>query len=280
MQTFLQDLRYGMRQLLRSPGFTAVAVLSLALGIGATTAFFSLVDAVLLKMLPVRKPEDLALFKWASREINFNHGGTTLPERTTGLTVGTSFSVPAIKHLRVETRSLSDLFAFAPYGNLNVSVDGQAEIASGQFVSGNFHTALGVRPALGRLFNDDDDRAAANPVTVISYRYWLRRFGLDPAVLGKSVQIKGVPFTIIGATPAGFYAGMEVGSAPDFTFPLAFSPRIYASDESYAGMTQAWIWWVQLMGRRKPGVSLEQVRTDLEAIFQQSAVAGWEAISL
>jgi predicted permease len=276
MRSLLQDLRYGIRQLLKSPGFTAVAVLSLALGIGANTALFSLVDAVLLKMLPVRKPEDLALFKWANREINFNHGGTTLPEPATGLTVGTSFSVPAFEQLRARTQTLSDLFAFASRGNLNVSVGGQAEIASGQLVSGNFHTGLGVRPALGRLITNDDDRASANPVAVISYRYWQRRFGLDPAVLGETINVNDVPFTIIGATPPGFYAGLEVGNAPDLTFPLAFSPRLDPSD-GYSGMTQAGIWWVKMMGRRKPGVSLEQVHADLEGAFQQSAVAGWEA---
>lgn len=132
MQTLLQDLRYGIRQLLKSPGFTAVALLSLALGIGANTALFSLVDAVLLKMLPVRNPGELPLLKWASREITFNNGGTTLPERTTGLTVGNSFSVPAFKQLRAQTRTLTDPFAFAPWGNLNVNADGQAEIAGGQ----------------------------------------------------------------------------------------------------------------------------------------------------
>ncbi|MBO0798811.1 MAG: ABC transporter permease, partial [Blastocatellia bacterium] len=201
-----------------------------------------------------------------------------MPERATGLTVGSSFSVPAFEQLRAHTRTLSDLFAFVSRGELNVSVDGQAEIASGQFVSGNFHTGLGVRPALGRLINDDDDRASAKPVAVISFRYWQRRFGLDPSVLGKSISINGVPFIIIGATPPQFYAGMEVGNAPDFTFPLALTPRLVPAAEGYSGLTQAWIWWVQMMGRRKPGVSLEQVRAELEGVFQQSAVAGWETM--
>jgi predicted permease len=278
MPTLLQDLRYGIRQLLKSPGFTAVAVLSLALGIGANTALFSLVDAVLLKMLPVRKPEELALFKWASREINFDHSGTTNPERATGLGVGTSFSVPAFEQLRAHTQTLSDLFAFASTEGLNVSVDGQAEMASGQLVSGNFHAGLGVQPALGRLITNDDDRASANPVAVISYRYWRRRFGLDPAVLGKTINIKGVPYTIIGATPPQFYAGLEVGKAPDLTIPLAFAPRLDPSDGSFSGMTQAWIWWVKMMGRMNPGVSPEQVRAELEGVFRRSALAGWEAM--
>jgi predicted permease len=279
MRTLLQDLRYGMRQLLKSPGFTAVAVLSLALGIGANTALFSLVDAVLLKMLSVRKPEELALFKWEQKRggILPSHSGTINPEPGTGLDVGTSFSVPAFEQLRAHTHSLSDLFAFASTGDINVSVDGQAEMASGQLVSGNFHSGLGVRPALGRMITNDDDRALGNPVAVISYRYWQRRFGLDAAVLGKTVNIKGVPFTIIGATPPQFYAGLEFGNAPDLTFPLAFAPHLAPGYGSFSGMTQAWIWWVQMMGRMKPGVSLEQVRAELDAGFQQSAQAGWEA---
>ncbi len=286
MQSLLQDLRHGVRQLLKSPGFTPVAVLSLALGIGANTALFSLADAVLLKMLPVRKPEELALFKWANGErgITFSHSGTIMGEPGTGLSVGTSFSVPAFQQLRAHTQTLSDLFAFATRGDLNVSVDGQAEMASGQLVSGNFHTGLGVRPALGRTLNNDDDQASATPVAVISDRYWRRRFGLDSAVVGKTININGVPFTIVGVTPPQFYSGMEIGDAPDLALPLALAPRLDPISQSQSGgrsqseMTQAWYWWVQMMGRMKPGVNLEQARAELEGVFQQSAQAGWEAM--
>ena len=279
MQTLLQDLRYGFRQLLKNPGFTAVAVLSLALGIGANTALFSLVDAVLLKMLPVRKPEELALFKWASGErgISISHNGTRDREPGTGLTLSTSFSLPAFEQMRARTQTLSDLFAFAPRGELNVSVDGRAEIASGQLVSGNFHASLGVQPALGRMINNDDDQASVNPVAVISFRYWRRRFGLDPAVVGKTININGAPFTIIGVTPAQFYSGMEVGESPDLALPLSLAPRLDPNSQNQSEMAQAWNWWLRVMGRMKPGVSLEQARAELEGIFQQSAQAGWDA---
>jgi predicted permease len=278
MQTLLQDLRYGIRQLLKSPGFTAVAVLSLAFGIGANTALFSLVDAVLLKMLPVRKPEELALFKWASgpRDPAVSHNGTRDREPGTELTLSTSFSLPAFEQMRARTQTLSDLFAFAPRGELNVSVDGQAEIASGQLVSGNFHSALGVRAALGRMINSDDDQASANPVAVISFRYWRRRFGLDPAVVGKTINVNGAPFTIVGVTPPQFYSGMEVGSSLDLTLPLALASRLESDSQSRSEMAQAWNWWLRIMGRMKPGVSLEQARAELEVFFQQSAMAGWK----
>jgi len=279
MQTLLQDLRYGIRQLLKSPGFTAVAVLSLALGIGANTALFSLVDAVLLKTLPVRKPEELALFKWASGErgLSLSHNGTIDQEPGTGMRLGTSFSVPAFELMRAHTQTLSDLFAFAPRGELNVSVDGEAEVAGGQLVSGNFHSGLGVRPALGRMINNDDDQTSANPVAVISFRYWRRRFGLDPAVVGKTININGAPFTIVGVTPPQFYSGMEVGDSPDLTLPLALARLLEPNSQSQSEFAQAWYWWVRVMGRMKPGVSLEQARAELEGIFQQSAQAGWEA---
>jgi predicted permease len=279
MRTLLQDLRYGIRQLLKSPGFTAVAVLSLALGIGANTALFSLVDAVLLKTLPVRKPEELALFKWASgdRSPAISHSGTRDGEPGTGLTIGTSFSVPAFEQMRARTQTLSDLFAFAPKGELNVNVDGQAEMASGQLISGNFHSALGVRAALGRMINNGDDLASADPVAVISHRYWRRRFGLDPAVVGKTISINGAPFTIVGVTPPQFYSGMEVGASSDLTLPLSLAARLEQDSQSREELVQPWYWWLRVMGRMKPGVSLEHARAELEGVFQQSALAGWES---
>ncbi len=280
MQSLYQDLRYGVRQLLNSPGFTTVAVLSMALGIGANTALFSLVDAVLLKMLPVKKPEELVLFKWANgpRGISFSHSGTIFSEPGTALGIGTSFSVPAFELMRAHTRTLSDLIAFAGRGELNVSVDGQAEMASGQLVSGNFHSGLGVQPVLGRMINNDDDHTSANPVAVISYRYWRRKFVLDPAVVGKTINVNGAPFTIVGVTPPQFYSGMEVGDSPDLALPLSLAPLLDPGGQTQSEMAQSWYWWVKMMGRVKPGVSLEQVRSELEGVFQRSALAGWESM--
>ncbi|HKE31217.1 MAG TPA: ABC transporter permease, partial [Candidatus Angelobacter sp.] len=201
-----------------------------------------------------------------------------MSEPGTGLDVGTSFSVPAFQQMRAHTQTLSDLFAFAGWGELNVSVDGQAEMASGQVVSGNFHAGLGVQPVLGRMINNDDDHASANPVAVISYRYWRRKFGLDPIVVGKTINVNGAPFIIVGVTPPQFYSGMEVGDSPDLVFPLSLAPRLDPGGRVQSEMTQSWYWWVKMMGRIKPGASLEQVLIELEGVFQQSAQAGWEAM--
>jgi predicted permease len=180
--------------------------------------------------------------------------------------------------MRAHTRTLSDLFAFAPRGNLNVNIDGQAEIASGQLVTGGFYTGLGVQPVLGRAITADDDRTAANPVAVMSYRYWQRRFGLNAAVVGKTVNVNGVPVTIVGVTPPQFYAGLQLSASPDLSLPMTLAPRLDPSGQSRSEMRQAWYWWVRMMGRMKPGVSLEQVRAELEGVFQQSALAGSHAI--
>ena len=279
MRTFYQDLRYGLRQLLKSRGFTAAAVLSLALGIGANTALFSLVDAVILKMLPVKDPNQLVLFKWRSPErgLLVSHNGVIRRDVATGLRVGSSFSYPAFEEFRAHSDTLSDVFAYAPQRNLNVSVDGQAEVATGLFVTSRFYPGLGVAPEAGRLIDESAEQSGADPPAVISYRYWQRRFGLDRSALEKSISVNGVSVVIVGITPRRFYGGLEVGDSPDISLPIALEPRINQSTAMRSEMNDAGYWWVRLMGRAKPGVGPEQVRAELEGIFQQSALAGWNA---
>jgi len=275
-----QDLRFGARMLLKKPGFTSVAVLTLALGIGANTAIFSLVNEVLLKMLSVRQPEQLVLLDWRTggQFIFGSMSGSITQEPETGLRVGSSFSYPAFEQFRSRTQTLSDVFAFAPLSQLNVSVGGQAEVASGQLVSGGFYPGLGVQPAVGRVLTPDDDRDSADPVAVLSYHYWRSRFGLDPDVVGKTISVNGVPLTIVGVTPAQFYGGLEVGSSPDLSLPVAAGPRLNPGATGRSEAKEAWNWWVQVLGRLKPGVSAEAVRAELEGGFQQSALEGWQAL--
>jgi predicted permease len=277
IETIWQDLRYGMRMLARSPVFTAVAVLSLALGIGANTALFSLVDEVLLKMLPVKKPGELVLFNWLSGPNRMVRGisGTIITDPATGLGGSGSFSYLTFERLRDHSTTLSDVFAFAPLDQVNVDMEGQAEIAGGQFVSGGYYAGLGAQAILGRTISEADDQAGASPVVVITHRYWKRRFGLDPKVIGKTINVNNVPFTIIGVTPPEFSGALQIGQSPDLSIPMAMEPRVSPDDHN---LVQPWFWWLQIMGRLKPGVSDAQARASLEEIFQQSALEGWQAL--
>jgi predicted permease len=270
MQTFWQDLRYGARILRQNYGFTLIAVLSLALGIGANSALFSVVDAMLLKKLPVQEPDRLVLFRsLTTRDFSVGgYNGNTNPDPATGLTSRTSFPYISFTRMREQESALSEIFAFGGVG-VNVNIDGQADVASAQAVSGNYFKGLGVGPMLGRMLTDEDDSAAASPVAVISHRYWELRFGSDPAAIGKQISINNISFTIVGVTPPEFSGAMQVGSSPDVSFPLAMEPQISAGRSRMAGAGQ---WWLRLMGRLKPGATTEQARAGLEAIFQQSVV--------
>src|ERR1700693_4765895 len=188
-------LRYTVRTLLKSPSFTLVAILSLAFGIGANTAIFTLLDQVLLRSLPVQAPEQLTLFH--------SSGGDegSLRSRDDG---GLYFSYPMYRDLRDRNTVFSGMISTLHY-EIAANWHGQTERAIGELVSGNYFDVLGVRPALGRGFQQSDDGApAANPIAVLSYGYWQRRFGGDPTVLNQTVRLNGHPFRVIGVAPAGF----------------------------------------------------------------------------
>lgn len=270
LETFWQDLRYGARMLLKKPVFTTIAVLSLALGIGANTALFSVVDAVLLKRLPVKEPERLVLFKSLVGK-NFSYGGyngsTTLDPKT-GMQAGTSFPFQSFALMRAQESALTELFAYSNTG-ANLTVDGQAEDVRGQMVSGNYYLGLGLQPYMGRLITDADDQANATPVVVLSYRYYQRRFGDNSEIIDKQVNINNVAFTIIGVTPPGFEGTGQVGSAPEISMPIAVETKV---NPDRARMSGAGMWWLRVMGRLKPGATAEQARAQLENAFQQSVL--------
>ena len=242
MHTLLQDLRYGLRMIRKAPGFTAIAVLSLALGIGANTALFSVIDAVLLKKLPVKQPDRLVLFQagWGRNFSPGSYNGSANRDQATGWTVGTSFPYQSYQELRAQTSALSDLFAFGDI-ELNVNADGLAEVANGQAVSGNYYDGLGVGPALGRMLN-------------------------DASVINKQINLNNVAFTVVGVSPEGFDGAMDVGQSEDVTIPVAWEQQVNPERSRMKGV----MWWLRLMGRMKPGVTMEQARTDLELAFQQS----------
>jgi predicted permease len=249
-ETLLQDTRFGARLLRKNPAFSFVAIVSLALGIGANTAIFSLMDAILLKMAPVSNPLELALL------------GTQTPEGTNH-----NFYYETYQRLQRGQPFFQNLAAFS-LTRLNVSVDGQLEPSvQGQLVSGNYFSTLGVGVELGRALMPDDDRVPGErAVAVISHAYWQRRFGLASSVIGKKILISGTPFTIVGVTPPGFF-GIEIGSSPDITVPLAMQPEVMPDKENWLRRPRNTVDWLRIFGRLKPGVSIEQASSGMRVIY-------------
>ena len=238
----LQDVRYGLRVLRKSPVFAGVAVLSLALGIGAITAIYSLVDAVLLKTLPVRAPEELVL----------------LSQRL-GSRDGFSFATDEFRRLG-DNDALAGLCAFRPWPGFRLTTSAGAELAMGQLVSGNCFDVLGLSPVLGRLLQAADDRGPGGPlVAVISYDFWQRHFSGDAGIVGRSFDLMGQPFTVVGVTPREFF-GLEPGRAVDITVPLSVQPLLLPGTPL---LTSTEARWLRLIGRPEAGVSREALRSAL-----------------
>jgi predicted permease len=249
----LHDLKFAWRMLLKSPGFATMAVLSLALGIGANAAIFSLLDAVVLKTLPVKHPEQLVFVEQAEAP-QF--------KRSSKITLA------AFEHLRKQNHVFTDVSFFSYSIRINASVDSQAEVVEGQPVSGNFFSVLGVDAVAGRIFTDGDDRETGDQaVAVISYSYWRRRFALSPLTVGQTVSLNNTPFTIIGITPPDFY-GAIVGNAPDVFVPSAVAEKILPRRNRFRDD-----WLPFVMGRLKPGINEQQAGPALTLLLQQSSLA-------
>jgi len=253
-----QDLRYSIRMLVKSPVFTLVAVLSLALGIGANTAIYSLMNVVMLRSLPVEDPGKLVLFGEAKQV-----GSTgSLPNASWDL-----FSYRFYRQISSKSQVFSGIAAidsvqFAPHGFLS----GQSrETMHVRLVSGSYFSVLGVNPARGRVLTDADDDVAGNgAVAVASYSWW-QQHGKDPAIVGKAVSIQGVAYTIVGVAPLGFY-GMTVGESPDFWIPLSMEKEI---SPGWNGLQKKWFQSLYLIGRLKPGVTVEQASANTNLNFKQ-----------
>ena len=272
-------MRYGLRMLLKHKGFTLVAVLSLALGIGANTALFSVVDAVLLKTLPVTEPERLVLFEWqAGRPFRVNGmSGTSSvpgPPDIKGLSLFRYDVFEKMRQARAQASDspLSDFFAFAPISELTAVVDQQAELISGQAVSGGYYAGLKVQPSLGRGITDEDDKPGAAPVVVLTHQFWQERFGAKPAVIGQPLKLNKQSFTIIGVTPPAFTGTLQVDYHPAVTIPLACEPLLQGENSILGTAKEPGLWWLNLMGRLKPGATYEQARDSLNGTFQAEAL--------
>jgi predicted permease len=263
----LRDLRFAFRSLRQSPGFAATAILTLALGVGANTAVFSVMNAVLLKSLPVADPGRLVYLR------------TSNPPRGTGtIDSNETLSYPVYDALRSSGVGLSPVMAYVPLSTSKVAVryGAEPEEAEGDMVSGAFFSGLGVNLPLGRGFSNDDEARHA-PIAVISYKYWTGRFAQDPSVLGKAFYVNSVPMTIVGVAAQSF-EGAEPGRSTDFWIPLQNRRELNAwgnppADGKIYSANPTW-WCLRLAGRLAPGVTREQALGQLQPIFQKSAYVG------
>jgi predicted permease len=265
MENLLQDIRFGLRTLGKNPGFTIVAILTLALGIGANAAIFSLTDQVLLRLLPVERPRELVVLT----SPGMNHGRVWSDSDG-----GPSFSYPMYKDLR----DRNDVFAGLLAGfhvQVGVTGQGQSQLADGMLVSGNYFQVLGVRPFIGRVFSAQDETApGANAVTVLSYGYWTRHFGSDPNILNKPLAVNGNSLTVVGVARPGF-TGVQVGQIPDLFIPITMKAQMTPNWDGLADRNDH---WVTMLGRLKPGMSASKAQAGVAPLYH--ALMEGDAVAL
>jgi putative ABC transport system permease protein len=254
MTGFSQDLRYALRQLAKAPGFAAVAIVTLALGIGANTAIFSLLDQALLRSLPVKDADRLVILQSVG---SFNgHTSSRTDENF-------YFSYPMYRDLRDRNSVFASLIA-TDYAAVGVQWHNQPELVGAELVSGNYFDALGIRPALGRLMVADDDRVAdANPVVVLSFSYWQRRLGSDLSVVNQSILVNGHPFTILGVAPPGFHS-VVMGDTPDLFVPMTMKAEVRPGFKDLEDRTSRWL---NIIGKLKPGLTREQAEAGINPLW-------------
>src|SRR5436190_7713171 len=253
MGAILKDLRFGLRQLRLNPTFTIVSVLSLALGIGANTSIFQLINAVRLRTLPVEKPQELAY-------IDFPQGSMRSGWFSTR---SARFTYAQWEQIHTRAEAFSGTMAWSA-ARFNLAQGGEARYAQGLYVSGEFFSVLGVSTALGRVLNAQDDLpGCGSPGAVISHAFWQREFAGDAGVLGRSIRLDGRPFSIVGVTPPGFF-GVEVGNRYEVAVPLCADPLFFEDGKGRIPSRRAW--WLSIMGRLKPGWTVERANAHLQAL--------------
>ncbi|MFC1633701.1 ABC transporter permease [Planctomycetota bacterium] len=268
MKTIWHDMRFGLRQLRKSPGFTAVAVLSLALGIGANTAIFSMINGILYKSLPVRDPHELRVINWTCDP---THNWPMMRDREGGFARSKSnmiycgsFPYPAYQDFAEQAKGFSDIFAFSHVRSKTINAGGIATLANAQMVSGNFFRSYGAEVLIGRPITPEDDRPDASLVAVLTYPFWQRVFGLDPHIIGRTLTVGNTGFTVIGILPR-HHEGPWGGQARiDFYVPMTAQARVAGEDEKLSSDNA---WWVQMIGRLAPGADEAQVQASLELLF-------------
>jgi predicted permease len=275
IQDFVQDLRFGIRMLLKSPGFTVIAVLTLALGIGANTAIFSFIDSVLMRALPVSDAQNLVLLKWSahgkSEHLATSSYGDCPEDRSPNVEGGCSISEPFFREIQ-SLNLFSDLAAFSGGGGLVLTGNGSASVVDDvEYVSGDYFQTLGERPESGRFISSADDTQSASTVVVLSHNYWKTAFGASPSAIGKTVYLNRVPFTIIGVADPRFDA-LSPGNEIQMWLPLSSQMQI---DRPWDNRDlDANSWWLVMVGRVKPGVTRGQAQAAVNAAFVNEAVRG------
>ena len=265
LESLSQDVRFALRMLRKNPGFTAIAIVTLALGIGANTAIFSLTDQVLLQILPVQHPEQLVVLssteeKWGNTRADYD--------------LANSFSYPMYKNLRDRNVVFSGLLTCF-HVDISVVGRGRAEMADGELVSGDFFNVLGVHPALGRVFSEADETApGANPVAVLNYAYWKSRFGSDASVLNQTLDINGYPLTVVGVSQPGFNS-IQAGAKPGLYVPITMKPQM---TPGWNGLDSSSTYFLPIMGRLDSGVSMAQAQASLEPLFHDLLAAEYPGI--
>ena len=254
----LSDVRFALRNLRKAPVFSAVAVLSLALGIGANTAIFTLIDQLILRLVPVKNPSELVLLDSHGNHYGNNRGAN-------------SFSYPMYKDFEARNRVFSGVLARVALP-VSMGFHGQTERAAGELVSGSYFNVLGVPAAIGRTIAPEDDTTLlGRPVVVLSYRYWQSRFAGDPAVLNKTMILNGHHFTVIGVSGRTF-DGIEPGSVTQLFMPMTMKPWIMQNAPGMQEMTDRRSSWLQIVGRLKPGVTRAPAKASMQVLFHQIIV--------
>jgi len=280
LDTLLQDLRFAFRMLRKSPGFTAVAVLTLALGIGANTAIFSLIDAALLRSLPVRDPQQLVVFQWAALRSPSTKGQyryMSCPSPNSTGEHGCSFSYPMFQQFQSLQEAFSSVTALGADVGLNLRGNGPASFVHGELVSANFFDTLGVGAALGRTLSHSDDTPGAPAVAVLGYGYWQSAFGGDPTAIGKTIWLNNVPVTIVGIAAKEF-PSFDPATARPMWLPLSLLPQLGRNLNGSMGGNKPSVqagddnWWVYIVARLKPEIPLEKAQAAAGAFFHNDVL--------
>ncbi len=278
LEQLQQDVRYGLRMLRKSPGFSSVAILTLALGIGANTAIFSLIDAVMLRSLPVENPSQLVLLQWGARNSPNVHGYQSAGDCANDMRLGAqkpggcSFSEPMFRKI-AQANIFSGTAAFTNTGRLNLTGNGPPTVINGQLVSGDFFRTLGLRAANGRLLVATDDTPSAAPVAVLNYGYWQSAFGGSRDIVGRTIELNNVPFTIVGVAEQRF-TGITPGSDYDVWLPLSDAQRITAFMRWRDRQSDVSYWWLTIVARLKPETQLAQAQAPVSGLFHNEMLHG------